>query len=111
MNKIYPEKLREGDEVRVIAPSRSLSLIGREVRDIANKRFSDLKLKLTFSENVEETDMFNSSTIESRVKDIHTAFGDKNVRAIITVIGGFNSNQLLRYIDWELIKNNRTIFC
>ena len=111
MNKIYPEKLREGDEVRVIAPSRSLSLIGREVRDIANKRFSDLKLKLTFSENVEETDMFNSSTIESRVKDIHTAFGDKNVRAIITVIGGFNSNQLLRYIDWELIKNNPKIFC
>lgn len=111
MEKIYPEKLKTGDEVRVIAPARSMSLISKESREIANKRFADLGLKLTFGKHIEESDDFVSSSIESRIKDLHEAFADKNVKAILTVIGGFNSNQLLRYIDWNLIKNNPKILC
>ena len=109
--KIYPAKLKAGDEVRIIAPSRSLAIISEEVRRIANKRFSDLGLKISFGKHVEEKDEFLSSSIESRIEDLHDAFQDKNVKAIITVIGGFNSNQLLRYIDWNLIRNNPKIFC
>ena len=111
MKKIYPEKLKAGDEVRVIAPARSMSLISKESREIANKRFADMGLKLTFGKHIEESDDFVSSSIESRIKDLHEAFSDKNVKAISTVIGGFNSNQLLKYINWDLIKNNPKILC
>jgi len=111
MRKIYTEKLKAGDEVRVIAPSRSLAIISQESRGIADKRFADLGLKLRFEKHVEEIDDFASASVESRIGDLHDAFGDKNVKAIITVIGGFNSNQLLKYIDWSLIKNNPKIFC
>lgn len=111
MDKVFPEKLKTGDEVRIIAPVRSLSIISDNLRNIANKRFEDMGLKLTFGKHVEEIDDFVSSPIESRIEDLHDAFLDKNVRAILTVIGGFNSNQLLRYIDWNLIKNNPKIFC
>jgi muramoyltetrapeptide carboxypeptidase LdcA involved in peptidoglycan recycling len=52
-----------------------------------------------------------SSSIASRVEDIHAAFSDSNVRGILTVIGGFNSNQLLDSLDYELIKNNPKILC
>lgn len=110
MKKIFPEKLKAGDEVRVITPARSLSIISKEIQEIANKRFSDLGLRLTFGKHIYETDEFNSSSIESRIEDLHKAFSDKNVKAVITVIGGFNSNQLLRYIDWNLIKDNPKIF-
>ncbi len=110
MNKIYPEKLKAGDEVRIIAPSRSIKILSEEIKNIANKRFTDLGLKLTFGKHVKEIDEFSSSSIESRIEDLHEAFSDKNVKAVITVIGGFNSNQLLRYIDWDLIKNNPKIF-
>ena len=111
MDKIYPQKLEKGDEVRVIAPSRSLSIIGKTTQEIANKRFTELGFKLSFGKHVKEIDEFNSSSISSRVEDLHEAFSDKNVKAVITVIGGFNSNQLLKYIDWNLIKNNPKIFC
>lgn len=110
MNKIYPEKLKNGDEVRIITPSRSIKILGQEAKDIANKRFIDLGLKLSFSKHVEETDEFGSSSINSRIEDLHEAFSDKNIKGIITVIGGFNSNQLLKYIDWNLIKNNPKVF-
>lgn len=111
MNKIYPEKLKSGSEVRIIAPSRSLSIIGADSRAIADRRFEDLGLKLTYGKNVNESDEFNSSSIASRIEDFYDAFLDKNVKAIITVIGGFNSNQLLKYIDWDLIRDNPKIFC
>ncbi|MEK7597956.1 MAG: S66 peptidase family protein [Patescibacteria group bacterium] len=107
---MFPEKLKIGDEVRIIAPSRSINILSEEIKNIANKRFLDLGLKLSFGKYINETDEFNSSSIESRIEDLHEAFGNKNVKGIITVIGGFNSNQLLKYIDWELIKNNPKIF-
>lgn len=111
MKTIYPSKLKAGDEVRIIAPSTSMGIISKEVREIASKRFSDLGLKLSFGKHVEEMDEFRSSSIQSRVEDLHDGFRDNNVKAVITVIGGFNSNQLLRYLDWDLIKNNPKVFC
>ncbi|MEK6886235.1 MAG: S66 peptidase family protein [Nanoarchaeota archaeon] len=105
------QKLKQGDEVRVISPSRSLAIISKETREIAIKKFKELGLKLSFSKNVEESNEFNSSSIKSRVQDLHDAFKDKNVKAIITTIGGFNSNQILKYIDYKVIKNNPKILC
>ncbi len=110
MNKIYPEKLKIDDEVRIIAPSRSIKILSEDTKKIADNRFSNLGLKLTYGVHIEESDEFNSSSIKSRIEDLHEAFKDSNVKAVITVIGGFNSNQLLRYIDWELIKDNPKIF-
>lgn len=110
MNKIYPERLKVGDEIRIIAPSRSIAILNKEIINIANNRFQELGIKLSFGKHIYESDDFNSLSIESRLDDLHLAFSDKNVKAIITVIGGFNSNQLLKYIDWKLIKNNPKIF-
>jgi len=108
-----PEKLKKGDEVRVVATSRSLKLIGAETREIAEKRFAELGLKLTFGKHTmeENADMFISDSIENRASDVMEAFADKNVKAIFTVIGGFNSNQLLKYLDYDIIAKNPKIFC
>lgn len=110
---MIPAKLKKGDGVRVIAPSRSLSLsfINEELKEIAKKRFQELGLKLSFGKYVEEMDDFSSTSIEHRLEDLHEAFADPDVKMVITVIGGFNSNQLLRYIDYELIRANPKIFC
>jgi len=110
MKKIYSKKLQVGDEIRIITPSRSIGIISPTNREIANDRLSELGFKLSFGKNVEENDDFNSSSIKSRVADLHKAFLDTKVKAIFTVIGGFNCNQLFKYIDWEIIKNNPKIF-
>ncbi|WP_057625396.1 S66 family peptidase [Candidatus Berkiella cookevillensis] len=108
---MIPEKLVEGDQLRVIAPSRSLKIISEENINHAVNAIEALDLKVTFGKNVNEIDMMSSSSIASRIEDLHEAFSDKNVKAILTVIGGFNSNQLFRYIDYDLIKKNPKIFC
>lgn len=110
MKKIYPKKLEKGDEIRVIAPSSSMAIISKEIRDIANQRLTDLDFNITYGKNIEEIDGLGSSSIKSRVADLHKAFLDKKVKAVFAVIGGFNCNELLRYIDWSIIKNNPKIF-
>jgi len=111
MDKIHPQKLKPGDQIRVIAPSRSLSIISHETREIASKNFADIGLELTFGKHVEEVDEFFSSSVSSRLEDFHDAFLDKNVKAIITAIGGFNANELLSLIDWRIVRENPKIFC
>ncbi|WP_339688686.1 S66 peptidase family protein [uncultured Pseudoalteromonas sp.] len=108
---IIPNKLKVNDEVRIIAPSRSLSIIDKKTREIANTRFEELSLKLSFSKNCESIDDFSSSSIEERIEDLHEAFLDKKVKAIFTVIGGDNVNQLLKYIDYNIVKRNPKIIC
>jgi muramoyltetrapeptide carboxypeptidase LdcA involved in peptidoglycan recycling len=113
MKKIFPEKLKSNNTVRVITPARSLAMpwINEELKKVAQKRFEELGLNLTFAEHVNDIDDFNSSSIKARVSDLHEAFQDKSVKLVITVIGGFNSNQLLRYLDYDLIKSNPKILC
>lgn len=106
METIFPKHLKVGDEVRIVAPSSALGIIGKDVQNVANERFADLGLRLTFGGHISELDDFSSSPIESRLQDLHAAFSDASVAAVLCVIGGFNSNQLLPYINWQLIQNN-----
>lgn len=113
MQKIFPPKLKQGDGVRVIAPARSLAMpwMSDELKEFAKTRFKEIGLELSFGKHVNEIDDFDSSSIESRIEDIHDAFRDPSIKLLITVIGGFNSNQLLKYLDYDLIKNNPKILC
>jgi muramoyltetrapeptide carboxypeptidase len=108
---MIPRKLERGDEIRIIAPARSLSILSEDLLKIAKSKLEGLGYKVTFSKNCREIDVFKSSSIKSRVDDIHEAFKDKNAKAILTVIGGFNSNQLLKELDYSLIKKNPKILC
>jgi muramoyltetrapeptide carboxypeptidase len=110
---MVPSKLKIGDEVRIVTPARSLNLpwINEDIKTTAKKRLESLGLKVTFGKHVNEVNHFNSSDIKLRVQDLHDAFRDKNVKIILTVIGGFNSNEILPYLDYELIKKNPKILC
>lgn len=113
MKKIVPQTLKAGDEVRIIAPARGLRLIGQDAREIAAARFAEMGLRVTFGKNTtdENWDMFGSASVEKRAEDLNEAFYDKNVKAVFTVIGGSNSNQLLPYLDYDVIRANPKIFC
>ncbi len=113
MQKIIPQKLQKGDKVMVVAPSRGLKLIGEDCRQIAEERLHEMGLEVVFAPNTTDEN-WNSQgcgSIEQRADDMMTAFADKSVKAIFTVIGGFNSNQILDHLDYDVIRNNPKIFC
>jgi muramoyltetrapeptide carboxypeptidase len=112
MKVAFPPKLRRGDTVRVVAPSRSRALVLEyDHRAVIDARFADMGLTLTYGRHVDERDDFDSSSVISRVEDLHDAFADPDVAAILTVIGGFNSNEVLPHLDWDLIGANPKVLC
>lgn len=108
---LIPTKLKTGDEIRIIAPSRSASILSEEGVQIATRRLEEIGFIVTFGRHIFNNDLHNSSSIKQRLEDLHEAFQDSNVKGIFTVIGGFNSNELLPYIDYECIKRNPKVFC
>lgn len=108
---MQPERLRKGSHVRVIAPSSSLHIISLEQRRISTERMNSMGLSVSYGEHAEECDEFLSSSVASRVADIHEAFADPKVGMIMSAIGGHFSNQLLTHLDYDLIRKNPKIFC
>ena len=109
---MLPTKLQPGDEIRILTPARSLQLPWiQAVKKQAEQQLTSMGFHVTYGKHVNEIDSFSSSSVQSRVEDMHEAFADKQVKAILTVIGGFNSNQLLSHLDYDLLQANPKILC
>jgi muramoyltetrapeptide carboxypeptidase LdcA involved in peptidoglycan recycling len=104
-------RLQWGDEVRIVSPAVSLGFIPEDQQLTARERLEGLGLRCSFSTNAEVMDRFDSSPVEARVSDLHDAFVDPGVKGILTTLGGYNSNGLLGYLDYDLIRANPKIFC
>ena len=110
MEIINPQKLRQGDVVSIVSPSAGLAPFAMNRIENAVSALERMGLKAKFEENSLKNNGYVSATIEERVSDIHAAFKDKKVKAIFCTIGGNHSNQLLRYLDFDLIRDNPKIF-
>lgn len=113
MQKIIPNKLQKGDKIMIVAPSSGLKIIRNDCRQLAEERFKKMGLELVFADNTtdDKWNMLGTGSIKERAADIMQAFKDKSVKAIFTVLGGFNSNQILKYLDYDVIRQNPKIIC
>lgn len=104
--------LKPGSHLRILSPSSSIERIGGfDANLTAKETLEKLGFSLSFSEHYIEHDMLDSASIESRVADLHAAFKDQTVDGILSTIGGFNSNELLPYLDYALIARHPKVIC
>ena len=109
---MVPKRLKEGDHVRVIAPAESFSSkLTDEMKQRGVERLNRLGLRVSFSDHVDKKNSFLSADVKSRLKDLHEAFEDDDVQAILSANGGSSANQLLKHLDYDLIKRKPKIFC
>lgn len=108
---IFPKKLQQGDEIRIVTPSKGISFVKKPILDKAVDFFTQRGFKISFGKHVQKLDEFNSSSVSDRIEDLHDAFRDKNVKAIFSAVGGSSANQLLKFLDFSLIKANPKIVC
>lgn len=108
---VVPGPVRPGDQVRVVAPSLSRAVVDRALWPLIEDRFAAIGLRLTYGEHVDEDDRSGSGPVAGRVADLHAAFADPDVAMVITVLGGYSSNEVLPFLDWDLFRRNPKTFC
>ncbi len=108
---IIPNKLQQGDEIRIVTPSKSISFVKQAILDDAISFLTEKGFNVSLGKHVKKIDQFNSSSVSDRITDLHNAFADKKVKAIFSAVGGSSANQLLKSLDFSLIKKNPKIFC
>jgi muramoyltetrapeptide carboxypeptidase LdcA involved in peptidoglycan recycling len=112
MEPRIPRHLRAGDQIRVVAPSTSLAVIPAEQRTAATGRLErEFGFEVTFGAHAEESGPLDVPPIDGRVADLHEAFADPDVAGILTVLGGYQSNHLVPFLDYEMIAAHPKVFC
>ncbi|MFD0296949.1 S66 peptidase family protein [Streptomyces sp. NPDC059616] len=99
----YPDKPRPGDRVAVLSPSSGLPGILPLPHELGLRRLrEDFGL-----EPVEyPTTRKPGSTPQERAADIHAAFADPGIKAVISSIGGDDQITVLPHLDRELLRAN-----
>ncbi len=110
MTLTIPPRIQKGDTIGIISPSAGLApfamhRVRNAIRYLEKKGF-----KVVIGKHALENCGYVSASIKNRLKDLHFMFENKEVKMIITTIGGNNSNQLLPYIDYDLVRKNPKIF-
>ena len=105
-----PSRLRKGDTVGVIAPSSGFSAFVPHRLQSAVEYLKKEGYRVKLFPTATSSSGHSSDTPLKRANDINDAFSDDEVKAIICNIGGYTANQTLRFIDFDMIKENPKIF-
>lgn len=107
---IKPMHLRNGDTIGIVSPSAPLAgLVPHRVKK-GITMLKKLGFKIKIGKHALKVTNYTAGSAKERADDINIFFKDKKIKAIFTFIGGNHSNQILKYLDFNLIKRNPKIF-
>ena len=107
---IFPPLLKKGDRVGVVAPSNVVNdvLIGQLNRGV--EKLKSFGLEVVLGEHVLDKYFYSAGTAKNKAGDINEMFADNSIKAIICAQGGDTANEVLPYLDFDLIGKNPKIF-
>lgn len=105
---IFPEKIKKGDTVAIIAPS---SPVTKDEADRSKKYLEDLGYVVKMGDcTYKKLHGYKAGSGTERANDINKMFADKDVKAIFSIRGGDTSSHVIDKIDINLVKSNPKIF-
>ncbi|QIZ69589.1 S66 peptidase family protein [Oxynema aestuarii] len=102
-----PPRLKVGDTVGLINPS---SPIEREDLDYSRQALAQLGLKVKFGAHALDRYGYLAGRDRDRAADVNAMFADPEVKAILTVRGGWGGNRILPLLDYDLVRSHPKIF-
>lgn len=99
----YPDKPRPGDKVAVLSPAAALPGLFPRPFELGLRRLRDdfglIPVEYPTTRKL-------GASQQERAADIHGAFADPAIRAVLTSIGGEDEITVLRHLDPELLRAN-----
>ncbi|KAI9827982.1 MAG: hypothetical protein M1819_006825 [Sarea resinae] len=105
-----PRGLRKGNTIAFVSPSARLKheLPAPLARAKAYLEKSGYRVRIIFNDSPCEN--FRESVLQ-RCEELHSAFRDPDIKAILCTVGGSSANDLIRHRDYKLIRATSKIFC
>ena len=109
MKCILPKPLKKGDTIAFIAPAGSV--LDKDAIIRAKDFFVKKGYNVVFSAHLFNQNKYLSDNDNNRLSDLHWAFMNPDIDAIICARGGYGCLRLINKIDYNLIRHNPKIFC
>ncbi len=108
MKIIKPKRLKKGDVIGLVSPASTPEELTKI--DDAVHYFESLGYNVKIGHNVGRKNGYLAGTDQERADDVNEMFADKEVKAVISIRGGFGSPRLIDKINYTLIRRNPKIF-
>lgn len=103
---IKPPPLQAGDTVGIVAPSLPLKVGDPAQYERGKAILQQMGFQLREGATLGLTRWWSAGTPQQQADDIHRLFADAEVKAIITLTGGFSALHVLPLLDFDLIAAN-----
>src|SRR3989338_9442912 len=110
MKLTNPRPLKKGDTICIVSPSAGLAELFPHRVEHGIGILKSLGFNIVIAPHALERSGWVSSSAHERADDLHRMFADKNIKAVMCTVGGNHANQILKYLDFDLIKRNPKIF-
>lgn len=112
-NMIKPERLYSGDTVAIISPSWGCAGTSRVLwkYHLGCQRLIESGLNVVASPNALRGTAYLKDNPQARADDLMWAFENREIKAIISAIGGNDASTLLPYLSAKTVTDNPKIFC
>lgn len=104
MSILLPRRLSNGDTIGFFSPSSPATYFARLDFNEPKRILESKGFKLKSGKLTGKSDYYRSGSIQDRAEELNILIRDPEVRCIISTIGGYNSNALLPYIDYQALK-------
>ena len=104
-------KLKKGDTIGVVCPSDKVNEEDLPEIKEAERLLKERGYNVVFGKNIYKNTTGYGATAKEKAEDINEMYANKNINAIMSLKGGFNSNSVYEYLDLNTIKSNNKIIC
>lgn len=103
-----PNRLKKGDTIGIVSPSSGIWKRSDMLRSVEEIESWGYKVKI--GDNAYNNRYYLAGHDRERANDLMDFFADDEVDAIFCSQGGYGAARILRYLDFDIIRNNPKIF-
>lgn len=102
--------LKKGDKIAIVGCSNGQHKSYKEKNELLINKLEEMGLKVCVSDYLYETDTYFSGSPIEKANALMNFFKDEEIKLIFDISGGDVANEVIEYLDFEVIKNSNAIF-
>ncbi len=110
MELVKPKRLKKGDRIRIVTPASSMTSLSESSVKTGKDNLEKLGFVVDIHPDVYRTYKGTAGKPRDRAESLMDAFTDDSVDGVMCCWGGFNSNDIIDYLDYSVFRENPKVF-